>query len=160
VGGGFLSTTTGMFMDEIAFKKQIGLKLRKLRVIKGISRQQMADKLDMSLAGYGGIERGETDMCITRLAQVAEALETPLTDLLGGNNNTVFHINGQRNRDHAVGVHSTAYNGTPAELQHELEKQSLVLQHKEQEITHLCQQVTQLQDVIALLRVALSGGRG
>lgn len=127
-------------MDSTFIKKQIGLKIKQLRTIKGWSREQMADKLEMSVAGYGSIERGETDLCITRLTQVAETFEITLVDLLGLTEKMVFNF----------GVNSEECNNnwsinTPTdnkELKHELEKLQLINQAQTTEIENLKQQAT------------------
>lgn len=137
-------------MDSTFLKKQIGLKIKQLRTIKGWSREQMADKLEMSVAGYGSIERGETDLCITRLTQVAETFEITLVDLLGLTEKMVFNF----------GVNSEECNNnwsinTPIdnkELKHELEKLQLINQAQTNEIENLKQQVLQLHEIIALLK--------
>ena len=40
----------------------------------------MAYRLDMSPNGYGGIERGETDVNLSRLAQIADLFEIKLAE--------------------------------------------------------------------------------
>ncbi len=46
-------------------------KIRLLRLEKGWSQESVAAKLDMSLNGYGCIERGETNVSVPRLEQIA-----------------------------------------------------------------------------------------
>ena len=38
---------------------EIGTKIRKVREIKGLSQENLADELGMSVTGYGKIERNE-----------------------------------------------------------------------------------------------------
>jgi len=49
-------------MDKEVLKKEIGIKIKQMRTIKGWSREHMADKLKMSVSNYGNIERGETNL--------------------------------------------------------------------------------------------------
>lgn len=114
-------------MDETEFKKQVGIKIRQLRAIKGWSRQQVADKLEISVAGYGGIERGEIDIPITRLAQISEVFEIALPDLLGWNEKIIFNINQDDN--HGYNSYHMSVSSNDIEklvLKNELEKIQLL----------------------------------
>lgn len=42
----------------------------------------MADQLELSLSGYGKLERDETDLTLTRLQKIADVLETDFTTIL------------------------------------------------------------------------------
>ncbi len=128
-------------MEQTALKKQIGLKIRQLRAVKGWTRQQMADKLDMSVTGYGGIERGECDIAITRLAQIAETLEIALPDLLGWNEKNIFSF-GDNNRE----CNNWQFTGRTDSTN------EIIMQTQKIEIEHLKQQITQLQEIIFLLK--------
>lgn len=140
-------------MDEYVFKKQIGTKIRQLRAIKHWSRQQVADKLEMSVTGYGGIERGETDISITRLAQLAEVFEISLSDLLGWNEKTIFSITQDNSQDCNNWQFGSA-SGDVKELMlnNELEKCRLVQQAQEREIENLKTQIAQLREMLDLLK--------
>jgi len=48
---------------------------------KGWSQEDMADKLDMSVNGYANIERGETDVQVSRLEKIAETFGIELAEL-------------------------------------------------------------------------------
>lgn len=135
-------------MDENTLKRQIGLKIKQLRIIKGWSRQQAADELDMSVTGYGSIERGETDMCITRLAQIAEIFEIELADLLGFTEKTVFNFT-KTHTEYLIGINSAP---SDLNLKYELKELQLVRQSHEKEIEYLKQQVVQLQEINQLLK--------
>jgi transcriptional regulator with XRE-family HTH domain len=140
-------------MDDSAFKKHVAMKIKELRNIKGWTRQQAADKLEMSVAGYGNIERGDTNISITRLAQIAEMFEISLLDLLASNEKTIFNFTGTHNND----CHNWQVNSSPNEaeklgLKNELEKCQLIQQAQAKEIENLKQQIVQLQEIIALLK--------
>ena len=145
-------------MDEDTkddLKKQIGLKIKQLRTIKGWSRQHAADKLDLSLAGYGCIERGEIDMSVTRLVEIAEVFEVALVDLLGFNGKTVFSFTGIHNK--GKGCYNYQLNSTSDEvkellLKNELEKLQLLLQEREKEVDNLKKQIVQLEEINRLLK--------
>ncbi|GAB3313792.1 hypothetical protein GCM10027299_01150 [Larkinella ripae] len=62
----------------------IGTQIRLLRQQKGYSQENMADMLGLSTTAYGDIERGKTDLTISRLQQIATALGTTAPQLLSG----------------------------------------------------------------------------
>ncbi len=45
----------------------------------------MAHKMEMSTNGYGSIERGETDLSLSRMQQIAGVLNIDVTDLFDRN---------------------------------------------------------------------------
>lgn len=56
--------------------------IRRIRVEKGLSQQNVADDLGLSLTGYAKIERGETSLTIERLTQLADYFEVSVFILL------------------------------------------------------------------------------
>ncbi len=49
-------------------------KIRLQRLQRGLSQENMADLLNLSTTAYGDIERGKTDLTLSRLAQIANVL--------------------------------------------------------------------------------------
>jgi len=126
-------------MDSTALKKEIGKKIEQIRTVKGWSRDQVADKIKMSVAGYGSIERGETNIRLTRLAQLAEIFEVTLSDLLGLTEKTVFNFTQAHNKgchNHNLQINSPSTENELT-LQHELEKCQLIQQSQQKEIEYL-----------------------
>lgn len=69
-------------------------KIRLIRELNKWSQEEMAEKLAMSAGGYAKIERGETQLNIPRLEQLAAILKVDMWDLLkSGNNGMVLQIN-------------------------------------------------------------------
>jgi len=132
-------------------KKEIGNKIRQLRTVRGWSRGQMADNLKMSESNYGNIERGEADIKITLLVEIAEVFDITLQDLLGLNEKTVFNFTKNTTVNNAGGINPTLNNISDLTLKHELEKLSLLLQERDKEIENLKVQIAQLQKINALL---------
>ncbi|WP_460945383.1 helix-turn-helix domain-containing protein [Spirosoma daeguense] len=61
-------------------KASIAEKIRLQRLQRGLSQENMADLLNLSTTAYGDIERGKTDLTLSRLTQIAQALDvSPLT---------------------------------------------------------------------------------
>ncbi len=46
-------------------------KIRTIRREKGLTQEELAEKLEMSVNGYGDIERGLCDIKLSRLEQIA-----------------------------------------------------------------------------------------
>jgi len=127
-------------------------KIRFIRQLKGWSQEEVANKLEMSVNGYGSIERGETDVKLSRLEQVAHAFEMELLELLGLNEKTVFKgtHNNQFHYSHVYShIHSFSIEQT--ELKYELEKAHLINEKLEKEISYLKEEVTHLKKIISLL---------
>jgi len=140
-------------MDNSLLKEQIGLKVKQLRTIKNWSREQMADKIGISVAAYGCIERGKTDISVTRLARLAEIFEITLFDLLGITEKNVFNfITGTHNKCHNWQVNSPPGATQDSTLQHEIEKYQLIQQSQQKEIEHLQRQLVQLEEINRLSR--------
>jgi XRE family transcriptional regulator, regulator of sulfur utilization len=59
-----------------------GERIRLARLQHGLSQENMADLLNLSTTAYGDIERGKTELTISRLTQIAQALNTTEIALL------------------------------------------------------------------------------
>lgn len=58
----------------------VHLNIRKFRDNKDISRTDMSNLLGLTLNGYGKIERGEVDISVKRLYEIAGILELSVLD--------------------------------------------------------------------------------
>ena len=58
-------------------------RIRQIRLQKGLSQENMADMLGLSTTAYGDMERGRTELSVSRLENVAKLLDVPLPELLG-----------------------------------------------------------------------------
>jgi transcriptional regulator with XRE-family HTH domain len=74
--------------------EKIGTKIRSIRQSKNLTQEQMADLLNMSHSGYSKIERGETDMTLARLEEIAKIFGTSPSEVLqfGESQNITLHI--------------------------------------------------------------------
>ena len=77
--------------EPLAFA-QIGEKLRRLRELKGLRQEAVAQELGMTTNGYGKIERGESSITLERLEQIASVLKLSPLDILQFDESTVYHI--------------------------------------------------------------------
>lgn len=85
---------------------KIGHKIRQLRELKGLSQEDMANELKMSLNGYGRIERNEVDVNVERLEEISKILEVNPEVILTFDEKFVFNVSG---KPHNVGQKIT-YN--------------------------------------------------
>jgi transcriptional regulator with XRE-family HTH domain len=120
-------------------------KIRFLRQAKGWTQEEVADKLKMSQNAYGSIERGETDVNLSRLEQIAGLYDIKSSELLGLDEKAVFNQSGTKNKNtqnyHVTGSQSADY----LQLKIELEKQLILNNTKDREIELL-------KEVIALMK--------
>ncbi|QRR03515.1 helix-turn-helix domain-containing protein [Dyadobacter sandarakinus] len=64
-------------------------RVRLIRLQKGLSQENMADMLGLSTTAYGDLERGRTEVSISRLENIAKVLDMPVQELLGLNTSTL-----------------------------------------------------------------------
>jgi transcriptional regulator with XRE-family HTH domain len=56
--------------------------IRELRLEKGFSQEAMAHEIGMSPSGYGKIERGETDLTISKIESIAQVFGLTASSLI------------------------------------------------------------------------------
>ncbi|MBZ4193909.1 MAG: helix-turn-helix domain-containing protein [Candidatus Contendobacter sp.] len=111
-------------------------KIRFMRQLKGWSQEEMAEKLEMSPNGYANIERGDTDVRLSRLEQIADIFGTNLTELMSFGERNILYYCGDNNtitNQHVL----QALNAPPETLTMELQKHHILLEHKDKEIQYL-----------------------
>lgn len=77
----------------------IGNKIKKVRELRNYTQEYMANKLGMSLTGYGNIERDETDLQYSRLEKIADALGMRIEDLISFDEKIVFNFTNNTNHN-------------------------------------------------------------
>lgn len=60
-------------MDPKVYKN-----IKKIRELKNLTREYVADELEMSTSGYGKIERGEVDLTVSKLFKIAIVLNVTI----------------------------------------------------------------------------------
>lgn len=63
---------------------QIGQRVRKFRKVRGLSQEQLAEKINISVTHMSHIETGNTKLSLQVFADLAAALDVSADDLLGG----------------------------------------------------------------------------
>ncbi len=113
-------------------------------MVNDMTQEQMAEGLHLDRNAYGEIERGKTDIHLSRLVQIANFFEVGIEELVGSHNKAVFYVNGTSNTQSNL---YNDYRGVSPEvfaLQHELEKAQL-------QIEHLGKELSNQQKIIQLL---------
>lgn len=62
--------------------KQIGLAIREHRIAKNITQEKLALMCDIDRSYFGRIERGEVNITVVKLSQIAQILELSIKDLI------------------------------------------------------------------------------
>ncbi len=115
-------------------------KLKLIRSSKNWTQEEIAEKLKISTHAYAKIERGETDIHLSRLKQLAKVMEIGLSQLLDSDEKNVFNL-----------CNNWQVNSSSNE-QHELEKANLIIKERENEIEYLKQQVVDLREMNNILK--------
>jgi XRE family transcriptional regulator, regulator of sulfur utilization len=107
----------------------IGDKIRNLRTLKGLSQENMAEALKMSLVAYGDIERNKKDINLNRLEQISKVLNVTIADILAFSER-VANFFDQCNQPSVVAGTSNIQNNNydSREVQHKYEKAILELE--------------------------------
>ena len=75
---------------------QIAENIKKFRELKNFTRDQMAAELDMSLSGYGKLERGEVDITISKLYKISAILEVSVSQMMNFDVSNIFNVHGNQ----------------------------------------------------------------
>jgi transcriptional regulator with XRE-family HTH domain len=72
-----------MNIQEQAFLKSIGDRVREARVRAGLTQAELAERCELHRTFNGSLERGERNVSILNLRLIAKTLRVTLADLLG-----------------------------------------------------------------------------
>ena len=135
-------------MQTETLQKKIGAEIKKLRLINEWTQEQVAEQLYICRDAYGDIERGKTDICLSRLAQIANFFAVDVSFLLGSSsgNTTNYTQYDYVKNNHINNLYKNQLNDE--KLQHELEKLQLTVEHLQQSMEFLQQKVEDKQKII------------
>ncbi|WP_192878526.1 helix-turn-helix domain-containing protein [Haemophilus haemolyticus] len=122
-------------------------KVRLFRELNQWSQEEMAERMNMSVAGYAKIERGETNISLHKLKQIASVLQIDLLDLVSTHDSGVILVGGENNQNH---FRNNYYGNQAAEL--EVEKLKLELKHKDELLKQRENELEILRDIVNLLK--------
>jgi transcriptional regulator with XRE-family HTH domain len=114
---------------KLGIKMSVHEKIRFVRLAKGWTQEYLAEKLDMSVNGYGDLERGKNDIKLSKLEQISELLGVELSELFSSNEKAVFNF--------IIGDSNHSFTFQNSELKHELEKRQILIDDKDKEIALL-----------------------
>jgi transcriptional regulator with XRE-family HTH domain len=69
-------------MDKNPLLKRVGEKIRAKREQEGFSQEEFAGKIGIDRAYYGRVERGEVNISLLKLSNIAEELKINIVALL------------------------------------------------------------------------------
>lgn len=76
---------------------KVGSNIKKIRELRNYTQEYMAKSLDLSLSGYGKIERNESDVSIKRLEELSEILGVDINTILNFDERHIFNLNHNAN---------------------------------------------------------------
>jgi transcriptional regulator with XRE-family HTH domain len=77
--------------------RQIAENIKKFRELKNITRDQMAADLEMSLSGYGKLERGDVDLTISKLYKISAILDVSVSQMMNFDVSNIFNVHDNQN---------------------------------------------------------------
>lgn len=122
-------------------------KLRQLREMQNWTQEEMAEKMQMSASGYAKLERGDNNLNIERLEQIANIFNIDIADLTRQEKGIVFVVGGDYGNNNSI-----SHYGTTESIVQELEKLKLTLVHKEEINQKLQEQVNDLRALVEALK--------
>ncbi|MEG9482710.1 helix-turn-helix transcriptional regulator [Mannheimia sp. HC-2023] len=124
-------------------------KVRFLREARGWSQEEMAERVGLSVHGYSKIERGETQLNLSRLRQICEVLNYDMLELmtLGEKNVVYFQESGN---NHSINI----INPTSENLVSEIAQLKQTISHQAEIIEMQKVQIETLNALVASMKSA------
>jgi transcriptional regulator with XRE-family HTH domain len=69
----------------------LGTKIRQIRELRGLSQENMASELGMSVTGYGKIERNEVSVNFEKLEQISKIFGMHVENVIGFDDKIAFN---------------------------------------------------------------------
>lgn len=81
----------------IKAKKKIGENIKKIRLSSSKESKEVSKDLNLSIAAYSNIERGVTDISISRILQIANYFNVHFSEILAIDNTTSYYFTPNNN---------------------------------------------------------------
>jgi transcriptional regulator with XRE-family HTH domain len=130
---------------------QLHEKIRFFRRSKGLTQEQMAEKLNITSVAYSNIERGESGVLMTRLEEIAQVMEIDLLDLLSLGEKNVIVLHGDISNSGSYFSQNVTISDKKDTSASELQKDNII-QQQAKEIDYLKQQISDLRNIVELLK--------
>ena len=69
-------------MKETSLNNKVSYNIKKFRELRGYTQKHMADELGINSTTYGDIERGTTDISLTKLEKIASLLKADVFSIM------------------------------------------------------------------------------
>ena len=106
----------------------IGQKIKKIREIKGLKQEYMADRLDISQQSYSNIESNRIDVPFSKIEQIAEVFGMRVEDMVSFDEKVVLNMTGNHNMGY--NNHPTINMNFPEKMQQLYEDKIRLLEEK------------------------------
>lgn len=125
-------------------------KIRELRESNHWTQEELAKKIALSPQGYAKIERGETRLTLDRLEQLANIFDVEIGELISSDNHFFYQDNkNTHNQGHVI--YQTSNPVENLQYQAEIDKLTLMLQHKNEMIAKMQEQIDDLRKLNNIL---------
>lgn len=91
-----------MRTDKVAVHKIVGENIRRERMFRKVSREELADLIDLTVSHVGLIERGERGATIVVITRIAKVLGLKLETLLNESNRHPRAVKPDKNSENIV----------------------------------------------------------
>jgi transcriptional regulator with XRE-family HTH domain len=118
----------------------IGQNIRRIREIKHLKQEAVAESLGMSVTAYGNIERGDADVNFSRLGEIAKALDVTEEDIVTFGS-TVYNNTFNNHENGIVNGTGAAYIGTSNNYTIDKDIFDKMMKDKDEEIAFLRKQI-------------------
>lgn len=109
---------------------QIGDKIKKIRDLKGLKQEEVAEKLNITPQAYGKIERNETKLDTERLHQIAEIFGITTEDIQGFDDKNMF-VNNLKECENSQGTYFIMNNFSDTDKLYPLLEKVIAQQQEE-----------------------------
>jgi len=133
---------------------QIHEKIKFFRHSKGFTQEQMAERLNITPVTYSNIERGESNISMKRLEEIANVMEVDILDLLSLGERNVLVLHGNTTNSLYCFLQNVNFSEKQETLPFELQKTHLLLEQQNKQISLLEEEVKYLKEIIELLKKA------
>lgn len=117
-------------MQLIFIIMQLGHKIKKLRELKNLTQEHMANSIGISQGAYSRMELGETEITYTKLEKISEELGMKPEEVIAFNESVVFNV-----MNNQTGNGLVINNSQLSEVEKNLFEQQIILLKEEN--THL-----------------------
>ena len=122
----FIFTLNNFKMDNL----KIGHKIKKLRELKNLTQEHMANSIGITQGAYSRMELGESEITYSKLEKISEELGMKPEEIIAFNESVVFNV-----MNNQTGNGLIINNGQLLEMEKNLFEQQIILLKEEN--THL-----------------------